>query len=92
MVLAEANSKIVGYAVGSLVDRGEEQASAYCEMVFVSKNYRNRGIAKKLIKALVDYVRELECSQIYHYVAKWNKPMINASLSVGFSQAPSDIG
>lgn len=61
IMVAASGDRVVGYVVGMVVDLTpdlfEQQTSGFLADIFVQPEYRNRGIGKSLVAALVEWFR-----------------------------------
>ena len=54
------------------------------EAVETAPDFRDQGYAKKLLKAVLEYIREQEICPIYSHVAKDNLPSLSLHTACGF--------
>lgn len=62
----------------------------YLQITFVSKQYRNQGISKKLHSEIIEYARKQGHKEVYACIAKWNHPEIKVIRSFKFEE--KDLG
>ena len=78
--VAEYNRKIIGsaFAMHDGAFRG------YIQKIAVSRGYRRNGVAKSLIKTIIDKLEEIEIPLIFALTEKNNKPSVELLESLGF--------
>ena len=62
----------------------------YLQITFVSKQYRNQGISKKLHRKIIEHARKQGHKEVYACIAKWNHPEIKVIRSLKFEE--KDLG
>jgi GNAT superfamily N-acetyltransferase len=87
ILLAKSNSTAVGYAFyfftySSFLAR----RTLYLEDIFISKNYRNKGIGKLLFNELVNIAKKQKCGRMEWCVLDWNINAINFYEKLGARQ------
>jgi ribosomal protein S18 acetylase RimI-like enzyme len=87
LLVAEVNSEIIasGYAQIQLSKESlEHERHAYYGFMYVSPDYRGKGINKKLIDRLVVWSKERGVNDHYLEVYSGNSPAIRAYEKLGF--------
>ena len=90
MLLYEENNKIVGLIVG-LINNDETnnydfkapKRGRITELI-VSKEYRNKGIGKKLLNSMREYLNSIDCKKILIGVFAYNEDAIKFYEKNGF--------
>jgi GNAT superfamily N-acetyltransferase len=87
VLLAKTNGTAVGYAFyfftySSFLAR----RTLYLEDIFVSENYRNKGIGKLLFNELVNIAKKQKCGRMEWCVLEWNINAINFYEKLGARQ------
>lgn len=69
IIVAQLNSKIIGFTSFYLKKQDDEEllyrtpmTIGYVESLFISKEYRNKGVGEKLMKTAEEYFREKRCT------------------------------
>jgi GNAT superfamily N-acetyltransferase len=76
--LAKINQKYVGYIIYFMCYSSFLALSTlYLEDIFVLKEFRKKGIGKKLFEFCVSKAKEKKCGRIEWHVLDWNKTGIN---------------
>jgi GNAT superfamily N-acetyltransferase len=75
--VAEANGKIVGFAMYYIRFSTWKGQRMYLEDFIVTDEYRGKGIGKLLFDRLIVEAKEKGWSAIVWQVLKWNEPAIN---------------
>ena len=87
IIIAEENKKVIGYFMGAI-----EKAPQYIHPkrigvifdVFIQKEYRNRGISKKIFKELLGWFKKKKIKHIELTVDARNKIGLKAWKKLGF--------
>lgn len=85
--IAKDNNKIVGYIyckIDSIEDGPTSNLEALIDGLYVEKEYRNQGIATKLINFAINWAKEKNVKNIYLNVLEKNKDAINLYYKKGF--------
>lgn len=103
--VAVVDDKVVGYLMGypSLgapevdnmydilpISSNWNPPEFFLQITFVSKQFRNQGISKKLHKNIIEYARKQRYKEVYACIAKWNIPEIKVVQSFKFKM--KDLG
>lgn len=84
VILAEINSKIVGFALFfHNYSTFLTQPGIYLEDLFVLPEYRRQGIGKALITAVAQLAVNRNCGRLEWSVLDWNQPAIDFYRSMG---------
>lgn len=75
--VAEIDNKIIGTAIFFPYYSTWKGRCIYLEDIVVSKEFRNKGIGKKLFDALVNEAKEFGAKRLMWQVLDWNEPAIN---------------
>lgn len=89
LFIAEEDNKIVGYTVGEIKKQPpyiRYPKKGVIDNVFVKKEYRDRGIGKKLIKEIISCFRKKGVSWTYLLVYPDNKKAYNLYKKLGFKE------
>ena len=78
-LVAKINKEIVGYAIGE-----KNENSGLIISVAVKKEWRRRGIGKKLIEKLLENFKKEGIKKIFLHVREENKEAINFYQALGF--------
>jgi acetyltransferase len=63
----------------------------HCEFaIVVGDDWQDRGLARRLMKALIDTARERRYTRMIGVVLKQNRRMVDFSKSIGFTVEPND--
>ena len=80
--LASYTDNIVGFIIGG--EKDSETFEIY--MHYVSKNYRKKGIAKKLEETITEYARTHNYKEIHSDVLKTNTESIRLNINAGWDK------
>lgn len=89
--LAEQDGDAIGFAQCGLrhdyVEGTDSSPVGYLEGIFVSPEYRKRGVARALVDACLEWAREQECSEFASDCELDNDASLAFHLKVGFEEA-----
>jgi len=87
LLVALDKNKIIGYALGWIEKRPAHafRIGYFCD-IFIIRNYRNKGIGKKLIKGLMNWFKSKKIKYVTLDVYSKNKTAIKAFYSIGFKE------
>ena len=86
LIVAESDGKVVGYASLSPYRRKEGYHSTVELSVYVSMNYRKRGVASLLLASIIDIARkDPSIHTIISIITEGNKASANLHKKFGFS-------
>ncbi len=71
--VAVIDEKVVGYATYFFAYYSWIGKSMYLDDLYVSLEYRKRGIGKKLLDSVIDLAKNMECKKMRWQVSNWNK-------------------
>ena len=71
--VAVIDGKIVGYATYFFAYYSWIGKSMYLDDLYVSLEYRKRGVGKKLLDTVIDLAKTKECKKMRWQVSNWNK-------------------
>jgi len=75
--VAEADEKVVGFALYYIRYSTWKGARMYLEDILVTESYRGKGIGKLLFEKLISVAKEKKFNGIVWQVLEWNEPAIN---------------
>ena len=83
LLVAEVDKKPIGILhISFLPDN-----SAWLEGLRVHKEYRRRGIAKRLNQKAFEIIRKKGINAVRLVIVSWNKPSVNLAIKLGFNVA-----
>lgn len=92
VLIAEENGKVIGYASGwvKYIEEFEEQTggpevNGMFDNLFVKPEYRNKGVAKALIKELEKYFKENNCGLVWLNVFSENIKALALYSNLGYT-------
>ena len=87
LLVALDKNKMIGYALGWIEKKSPYtfRKGYFCDL-FIVRNYRNKGIGKKLIKELINWFKSKKIKYVALDVYSKNKTAIKAFYSVGFKE------
>lgn len=74
--VAEINGKIIGIALYYYKYSTWKGRCIYLDDIVVKEEYRNKGIGKQLMNALIDVAKKEKVRKLEWQVLKWNTPAI----------------
>lgn len=84
VLLAESDSKIIGYAFYFFTYSSFlAKKTLYLEDIFISREHRNKGIGKLFFKDLINIAKKNKCGRIEWVVLDWNKNAIEFYSKLG---------
>jgi len=83
LVVINESSEIIGYATYFYAYYKWIGKSLYMDDLYVKKDYRGKGIGKKLIRKVIDKARTDKCNKLRWQVSEWNKPAIDFYKNLG---------
>jgi ribosomal protein S18 acetylase RimI-like enzyme len=87
-IIAEKNSKIVGFIVGCIKEWGfGVERSGWIEMIEVDPNQMGKGIGTKLGEALLYHFKDEELKEVYTSVRWDSGDLIEFFKSIGFDKS-----
>lgn len=86
--VAEADGRVVGFAIGTDTFEIIEE-TAHLEWVAVDPDYRRRGLATRLLQALLDVVEELGKRRVVADIASDNRYSRGLAQKLGFREGLS---
>ena len=85
ILLAEQKGKIIGQSIVRIEeDQGER--FALFSTIYISKEYRKLGIAKKLIEKVLDWCRDKGIKKVLYNTAVGNTPIVSLFSKLGFRE------
>lgn len=75
--VAVINNKIIGTAIFFPNYSTWKGRCIYLEDIVVSKEYRNKGVGKKLFDEIVKFSKDFGAKRLMWQVLDWNEPAIN---------------
>lgn len=83
-LICESEGKIVGYAVFfTSYSTWLGRSGIYMEDLYVSSDYRGKGVGKALLKNIAQYAVKRQCGRFEWSVLDWNQPAVDFYLSIG---------
>ena len=82
VVLYNENKEVIGYA--AFIQNSKEKYKWFYTDLWIDKEYRRLGNAKRLVTAGCDYLRDLGAKVLLCTVDCENIPSINTQISLGF--------
>ena len=79
-IVAEENEKIIGFANAD-IDKDKDGRLTF---LYVRREYRKKGVGKKLTKKRIDWLKSKKIKRIESGVYLQNKPSINNLKKLGF--------
>ncbi|KAM5172769.1 thialysine N-epsilon-acetyltransferase-like isoform 2-T4 [Mantella aurantiaca] len=89
---SENGVPFAGYALFANSYSSWTGRTLHLEDLYVSPQFRGRGIGKMLMKKVAEVALESGCSQIHLSVLKWNTPAVNLYRSLGAHDLTEDPG
>lgn len=84
ILLAEINSKIIGYSFYFFTYSSfKAKKTLYLEDIFITDNFRNRGIGKLFFNELIKIAKKNNCGRMEWVVLDWNVNAIKFYNSLG---------
>lgn len=89
ILVAEVGKQIVGFIWANFVQYGFSKFG-YIEELFVKKEFRNKGIGRSLVKAIMKKFKDLKVAAVFVTTEKENKEVISLykKLSFKLSKGP----
>ncbi|XP_075061039.1 thialysine N-epsilon-acetyltransferase-like [Mixophyes fleayi] len=87
-----AGPQLVGYALSYPVYSTFEGRSLYLEDLYVTPEYRGKGIGSKLLTAVAESCLSLGCARLQFSVLDWNQTAINFYKSRGAHDMSQEEG
>ncbi len=87
VLVARADERLIGFAVGRITllpPFFAQRRRGFIQDVFTHPDYRRRGIARRLVEALLDWLREQEVPSVELTVASNNAEAIRLWERLGF--------
>lgn len=80
ILVAEVDTKIIGYIWGSLHERKSHKLSkmGYIDEIYIENQFRQQGVGKKLLKNLEEEFIKLECDHLITH-ADWDNEVAKKS-------------
>ena len=82
-MVAEKNKKIIGYLTGSII-KNIWQHSGYIDDIFVSKDFKRKGVGINLIQSFIKYIKSKKIKECKLEVNKKNKYALSLYKKIGF--------
>jgi len=87
--VAKENGTPVGFVTVSIKKEHVPGATTYpvgyLEGLYIKKEYRNKGIARELVKTAEDWIKSKGCKEIGSDTWDWNKESIEFHKKLGFT-------
>ena len=88
VVLYNINKDVIGFA--HFIQHSKENEKWFYTDLWVDKEYRNQGNAKKLVSAGCNYLRNMGANILLCTVDSQNIPSIKTQVSLGFKQVKAE--
>lgn len=85
VLLAEEKGVVAGFVSASFINSFDLK-QAYIDELFVSKDFRGKGVAENLLKNLLKRLKTLKTEVIFVTTGKTNKKAINLYKKIGFKK------
>jgi GNAT superfamily N-acetyltransferase len=82
-VAVTSENEIVGYVTHFFCYYTWTGKAMYMDDLYVSLDYRGKGIGTQLINKVVEYAKETGCHKLRWQVSKWNTPAIKFYKQLG---------
>jgi len=79
--IAEVEREVVGFLI---LAEGNTETPAQIHLIAVTKNYRGKGIGKKLVKNAMEHVKAVGRRKVKLFTRPWNIAMSKVCIDLGF--------
>lgn len=81
--LAEEDGEVVGFTTFFFAYYSWTGKALYLDDLYVREAFRNQGIGKRLLEAVIDLAQKERCRKVRWQVSKWNTAAIGFYKSMG---------
>jgi len=90
LAVAIDDGLVVGFASGVHYIHPDKEPELWINEVGIASTHRNRGLAKRILQALLDVGRGLGCKEAWVLTDRANIPAMQLYTSLGGVEAPKD--
>lgn len=87
-VAVNESNEVIGYATYFFAYFTWVGKSLYMDDLYVTNDYRGKGIGTKLINKIIEKAKQENCKRLRWQVSDWNKPAIKFYESLGAKISP----